>query len=200
VFRLAPPVVLWWVWLAFAVVNIADVSLQASPRYALTVDAALITATGLVYALALRPRVIAGPDGVIVRNPFRDHRVPWGSVAGVDVRGWVRVHCAPRPEEPDGRSIDSWALSAPARSRLKAERRAARTRAGARASRLPEEAQRVAALPTVQAIARRLDERASQERRGGAAGGAATAAWAWAPLAGVALPALALLIVVLTGA
>ncbi len=34
VFRLAPPLILWWVWVAFAAANVADFVLQgASARF-----------------------------------------------------------------------------------------------------------------------------------------------------------------------
>ena len=82
VFRLAPPVIVWWVWLAFVVANIADVTIQgvsgSSGRFVMVVTGILATVTGLAYALALRPRVIAHQAGLTIVNPFRDHRVPWG--------------------------------------------------------------------------------------------------------------------------
>jgi hypothetical protein len=75
-------------------------------------------------------------------------------------------------------------------------------RPGARSgSRLPEEAKYLASLPAAQAIAVSLDTRAGRERTRAARsdpGGLphpVTARWAWAPVAAVVLPALALLIV-----
>jgi hypothetical protein len=95
VFRLTPPVVLWWVWLAFVVANVADFVIQgASARFAIVVCAILATITGFVYALALRPRVIAEPSGLTILNPFRDHHVPWAAIQAVDTGDWVRVHYA----------------------------------------------------------------------------------------------------------
>src|SRR5208282_3621739 len=101
VFRLAPPLVLWWVWVAFAVANIADFAIQgASARFAVTVSAILVTVTGLAYALALRPRVIAEPAGLTIVNPFRDYHVPWAAIQAVDTREWVQVHYAPAEPAP----------------------------------------------------------------------------------------------------
>ena len=58
VFRLAPPVVFWWVWVAFAVANFADFAIEgASARFLAVVTAILVAVTGLAYVLALRPRV-----------------------------------------------------------------------------------------------------------------------------------------------
>ena len=83
-------------WVAFAVANVADFALQgASARFAIVVSAILLTITGLAYALALRPRVIAEPSGLTIVNPFRDYHVPWAAIQAVDTGEWVRVHYAP---------------------------------------------------------------------------------------------------------
>ena len=197
VFRLTGPIVIWWVWLAFAVVNIVDVAVQGSARFAIVVAAVLATITGVAYACALRPRVVASDAGLTVLNPFRDHRVPWGAVHAVDAHDWVRVHCGPVPGA-DGparwKTIDCWALFAPARSRLKAERRARDPAVRSAANRLPEEARGLVSLSAAQAIAHRLDERARRERARGAAAAAPTATWAWISLAAMAVPAVALII------
>ncbi len=148
VFRLAPPLILWWVWVAFAVANVADFVLQgASARFSIVVSAILLTITGLVYALALRPRVIAEAAGLKIVNPFRDYQVPWAAILAVDTGEWVRVHYAPAetaaarppgpPSPPDGarpassaasEAISCWALYLSARTKRRAARAA---RAGA---------------------------------------------------------------------
>jgi hypothetical protein len=200
VFRLIPPVVLWWVWLAFAVANIAGVASQAAARFAEVVTAIIVTVTGLVYACALRPRVIADDAGLRVLNPLRDHIVPWGNVLGVEAGDWVRVRYEPGPGAAPGtapKAVDSWALLAPARTRLRAERRARDPAARTSAWRLPEEARRAVSLSPAQAIAKRLDDRAAAERRAGAATGRAMARWAWPSLAAMAAPALALIVILL---
>jgi hypothetical protein len=213
VFRLAPPLILWWVWVAFAVVNIADFAIQgAAVRFALVVSAILVTVTGLAYALALRPRVIAAPSGLTIVNPFRDHHVPWAAIQAVDTGDWVRVHCAPGREADPGsaarssaasNAISCWALYISARTKRRAVSavRPARAGSSAESSRLPEEARYLASLPAAKAIAVRLDARAARERaragQAGAAGpgGTVTVRWAWPPTAAVALPALVLVIV-----
>lgn len=220
VFRLAPPVVLWWVWLAFAAANVADFAIQAtSARFATEVCAILATVTGFAYALALRPRVIAEPAGLVIVNPFRDHHVPWGAIQTVDTGDWVRVHYAVDESAPGvhssatGKSISCWALYMSARAKRKAARPAAHRlpliprRASppefdgpagyATDSRLPEEARYLASLPVAKAIAARLDARAAKERARGSSTGPVTARWAWFPLAAIAVPALALLIIAL---
>jgi Bacterial PH domain len=134
VFRLAPPLILWWVWVAFAVANVADIAIEgASARFAIVVSAILVTITGLAYALALRPRVIAEPSGLTIVNPFRDHHVPWAAIQAVDTGDWVRVHYAPgeAAADPSGpaasprsspatKAISCWALYVSARTKRRA--------------------------------------------------------------------------------
>ena len=253
VFRLAPPLIVWWVWVAFAAANVADFAIQGAPaRFAIVVSAILVTITGLAYALALRPRVIAGPSGLTIVNPFRDHHLPWTAIIAVDTGDWVRVHYAPgeaaaAPPRPAAASpqssagskvISCWALYVSARTKRRATRvgpvpgfaqtasprrprsalspawRGTLSATGqepARAgnSRLPEEAKYLASLPTAKAMAVRLETRADRERsraRPAAAGPAhravgqenpVMARWAWSAVAAVALPVLALLVVLL---
>ena len=222
VFRLAPPVVLWWVWLVFAAANIADIAIQGtSARFTVVISAVLVTITGVVYALAFRPRVIAAQTGLVIANPFRDHYVPWAAVQAVDSGDWVQVHYAAAPGAPSsaaGKTITCWALYVSAHSKRKAaratlpppRRRSRRppvptpwlpspASADPEPSRLPEEAKYLASLPAARAIAHRLDSRAKKERTRAksAPSAAVTSRWVWPSLAAVALPALALLIVLL---
>ena len=199
-FRLGKPVVLWWAWLAFAAVNLVDLAIQGSGHFAAVVAAVVVAVTGVVYACALRPRVVADEAGLTVLNPLRDYRVPWGTVQAVDVGDWVRVHCGPGPAAgtlAGGKTINSWALFAPPRTRLAAARRAQDPAVRFAAGRLPEEARHLMSLPAAQVIAIRLDDRARRERGRGAAGGPPTARWAWPSLAAMILPLLALVIVAL---
>ena len=193
--------VLWWGWLAFAVANVVDVSIQASARFAEVVTAVIVTVTGVVYASALRPRVVADDAGLRVLNPLRDHIVPWGSVLGVHAGEWVQIRYTPGPGAAPGarpKTVDAWALFVPARTRLRAERRARDPAARVRAHRLPDEARRLLSLSPAQAIAKQLDDRASAERSAGAEARQATTRWAWPSLAAIAAPALALIVLLLT--
>ncbi len=199
VFRRGMPVAIWWIWLVFAVANLADLAIQVRGHFAAVVAAILVTVTGVAYACALRPRVVADGTGIRVLNPLREYRVPWGAVQRVDVAEWVRVHAARAPGTGTTRAIDSWALFAPARVRHNSARKARDlTAASGEAARLPEEARNLMSLPDIVVIARRLDERARRERDRGAPAGQLTAAWAWPSVAAMAVPAIALLIVALT--
>jgi hypothetical protein len=140
VFRLAPPLILWWVWVAFAVANVADFAIQGAPaRFAIVVSAILVTITGLAYALALRPRVIAEPSGLTIVNPFRDHYMPWAAITAVDTGEWVRVHHTvgqPSPVSPPSsaasKAVSCWALYISARTKRRAARPARPARAAPR--------------------------------------------------------------------
>ena len=229
VFRLAPPIVLWWVWLVFAAANLADIAIQGtSARFTVVISAVLVTITGVIYTLAFRPRVIAAQTGIVIVNPFRDHHVPWTAVQAVDSGDWVQVHYAAAPGTPSsaaGKTVTCWALYVSAHTKRKAaratlpppRRRSRRPVAPmpwlpspsvgsfgdpGETSRLPEEARYLASLPAAKAIAHRLDTRAKKERTRAKPTPAAlpspvTSRWVWPSLAAVALPALALLIVLL---
>lgn len=199
VFRRGMPVAIWWIWLVFAVANLADLATASRSHFVAVVTAILVTVTGVAYTCALRPRVVADEAGITVMNPLRDYRVPWGAVQRVDVRDWVRVHAVSAPGPDTVKTIDSWALFAPARVKRNSERKArVLARGSAEAARLPEEAVNLMSLPAVVAIARQLDQQARRERDRGAPAGPVTAAWAWPSMAAMAVPAIALLIVALT--
>jgi len=226
-YHLGTPVVLWWVWVAFAAANIIDLAVQRTQVHTeLVIDAIVLLITGFAYALALRPRVVADQDEITVVNPFRDHHVPWAVIQGVDTGDWVKVHHT-RDGSPvtsidvPGKAIECWALYLSARTKRKEARPGPpRARSGVFGfggpgglgqpdsdgmSRMPAEARYLASLPPARAIAATLDTRAERERvRARKAGSAqdppspVTARWAWFPLAAIAIPALALLITLLT--
>jgi Bacterial PH domain len=162
--------------------------------------------TGAVYALAMRPRVVADEDGLTVLNPFRSHRVPWTVIQVVDTGDWVLVHT-----DPPVKTIYCWALYVSARARRAPAVPPRRSLAMSRlrgiavepgtgiSPRLSAEAQYLASLPPAKAIAAGLDSRAAKARKrsGGPAAAAMTASWAWFPIAAVAVPLVALVIVLL---
>src|SRR6201992_594429 len=154
-FRLKAPVVIFYIWLAFAVFNVGDLALQAKPRFALEVSLVVLIITGVAYACGLRPRVIADDRGLIVINPIRECHLPWSSLRAVDVRDWVRFTCAGR-----SRPVESWALFATARVK-----RNSRARAKTYVSRTPaiqrffDQTQQLMTQPEVVIIANRIEAR-----------------------------------------
>jgi hypothetical protein len=210
----------------FVVVNVADYAVEGLPsaRFATVISAILLLVTGLVYTLALRPKVVADDSGLTVVNPFRVHRVPWRLIKSVDTGEWVRVHYAPGEaadsEAGDSGRLDCWALYVSARAKRKIARGPARSGRGlplvasratsawlagseagggaARESpRLPEEARYLASLPVAKAIAIRLERRATRERarQSHAEPATATASLSWPAIAAVVIPAVILLAV-----
>ena len=95
-FRSPTAVVVWVVWLLFAVGNWIDLAVQGRDHVSAVAAAILLLATGVAYVTAQRPRIIADDAGVTVRNPLRDHRIGWAGVAKVDLVDLLRVHCAGR--------------------------------------------------------------------------------------------------------
>jgi Bacterial PH domain len=130
VFRSPGGMVLSWAWVVIAVAVLADLAVQGRDHAALVAAAVVLAVSGIVYACAWRPRIVAGSGGVTVVNPLRDHRVPWGSVAKVDVVTAVRVHCEPASGASSRRKVvHSWAVQAAPRASFKHARRAGLARA-----------------------------------------------------------------------
>ena len=74
VFRSVGAVVIWWIWLLFAVGNLIDLAVQGRDHLSLVAAFILLFVTGIVYITALRPRIVADDDGLTIANPVRDHR------------------------------------------------------------------------------------------------------------------------------
>jgi hypothetical protein len=97
-FRSVTAIIVWWAWVLFAVGNLIDLAVQGRDHLSVVAAAILLLVTGIAYVTAERPRVISDDDGITVRNPLRDHRIPWPLVVRVDLADLLRVHCR-RPGE-----------------------------------------------------------------------------------------------------
>lgn len=203
VFRLPAPVVLWWVWVVFAVANLADLAIQGHDRLSVQIAIGLLAVTGVVYACAFRPRVITDAGGLTILNPLREYRVPWARVTDVYLGESVQVHVAAAPAtgKGNGKVLHSWALYSPSRSRLKAEARGRRmdrnlaSRPGGYA-RMPVEAREVAKKHPAELMAREIQSLAQKARERGAPDGPVVASWAWSSLAAMLVPTLLLVLVI----
>src|ERR1700728_3880532 len=93
--------------------------------------------TGIMYATAQRPRIIADDDGLTIVNPVRVHRVGWPAVVGFDSTELLRVRCLWTAEdgtETKTRGFYAWAAHSSRRRQVAAEMRAQRrVRAGSAA-------------------------------------------------------------------
>lgn len=201
VFRLPAPVVLWWVWVVFAVANLADLAIQGHDRLSVQIAIGLLAVTGVVYACAFRPRVITDAGGLTMLNPLREYRVPWARVTDVYLGESVQVQVAATTGKGKGKVLHSWALYSPSRSRLKAEARGRRmdrnlaSRPGGYA-RMPVEAREVAKKHPAELMAREIQSLAQKARERGAPDGPVVASWAWSSLAAMLVPTLLLVLVI----
>jgi hypothetical protein len=122
-FRSPTALIAWWVWVLFAAANLIDLAVQGRDYASLVAAAILLLATGGVYVVAQRPRLIADDAGITIRNPLRDHHIGWAGVTQVDLTDLLRVHCAPSYPGQRGKVIGSWAVHYSRRRKLVAETR-----------------------------------------------------------------------------
>jgi hypothetical protein len=133
-FRSPTAVIVWWVWLLFAVANLIDLAVQGRDHLALVAAGILLLVTGGAYVTAQRPRIIADKSGVTVVNPLRDHHVGWARVSQVDVSDLLRVHCDQgQGDLGQGRTrvIHAWSVQYSRRRKFTAEAKARRAAARA---------------------------------------------------------------------
>jgi hypothetical protein len=225
-FRLTGPLVLWWAWVVFAVVNLLDLVIQSRDWFSLEITGALLVVTGFMYACALRPRVVTDATGVTVRNPFRDYRVPWPCMDGVFLGDSVEIQYRPPDAPPDSepKTVYAWALYSPRRARARSELRMAsglrRSQFNQRQQRryqvdpsasygkAPAQAQAMARQHPSHVMAGELGRRCTAAASAGtvsagtvsagtASAGTVTGRWAWLAMAAVVLPAAFLAVVIL---
>lgn len=123
VFRSPGSLILSWAWFVVAVIILVDLAIQGRDHVAVVTASAVLVITGIVYACAYRPKIVADSAGIGLINPVRDHRVPWAAVVKVDVVNAVRVHCTPAPGADHGKVLYSWAVQSSPRSARKAAMR-----------------------------------------------------------------------------
>jgi hypothetical protein len=93
VFRSPSAVAIWWLWVLFAVGNLIDLVIQGRDHVSVVAACSLLAVTGVVYVTALRPKIVAEADGLMIVNPVRVHRVGWAAIAGFDTTDLLRVGC-----------------------------------------------------------------------------------------------------------
>lgn len=183
IYRLAGPQVIWWTWVGVVVLGLGDLAISGRDWLSLKVTFGLLAATGVVYACALWPCVVADDEGMIVQNPIRRFRIPWAAVKGIFLADSVEVQCARRASKRD-KTVYSWALASPRRARARAQLRARQWDRGMQAGgrprsrqwgggfnnrpsdydRLPESAKAVAKLTTAEVMARELGQLSEEAR------------------------------------
>jgi len=195
VFRRGGPLALWWLWVAFAVFNFVDVGVRDHDYFSWELTAGLLAVTAVVYACALRPRVVADNEAIRVYNPYRDHLVRWGALKGVFLGDSVELACARTSPEKD-KTIYCWALYSGRRSRRRAQLRSERHEARVTwrtAAEISEHKQPDA----VKVMAAELGRRSADAKQHGVPQATIESQWAWLPVAYLLVPAALLLALVL---
>ena len=210
VFRSPIAAVVWWIWVLFAVGNLIDLAVQGRDQLSAVAACTLLVITGIVYATAQRPRVIADDDGLTIVNPIRETRVGWSAVVGFDSTELLRVRCLWTAEdgtESDMKAFYAWAAHSSRRRKLAEEMRAQRRARGgsARAVRFGgfgappvDDAPPPAPLGLdVDIVVATLTERAEQVRSDavGVRAESPVSSWYWPAIAAILAPALLLAIV-----
>ena len=211
-YRLSTPLVLWWVWVALAVFSLGDLLVQGHNRSAVTPALVIILITGIVYACALRPRIVADQEAITVQNPVRDYRVPWSAIQGVYLGDSIELECA-RPAPKGNKTLYSWAIYSSRRSRQRAKQKQAglnrfgmrqggygfgrvpRTPYDGRApgyGRMPTEGQAAQDKGMAEHIAADLGRLSEKAKQNCTPGGVIAGRWAWQPLAAILIPAVVL--------
>lgn len=168
IFRMTPPLVIWWLWVGLVVFSAADLLIQGHRLVPLAYLFGGLAVTGLIFACTAWPRVTADEAGIKVLNPFRVFTIPWGAVRGIYLADSVEVQCARRPPKKD-KTVHSWALSSPRRARARAQLRAWQWDQGKRNrpagySQLPQVAQSLVKMTTAEIMAKELAAMSDEAR------------------------------------
>jgi hypothetical protein len=197
VFRHPTPLVLWWVWVAFAVANVVDVAVVGHGNTAVRVAAGLLLVTGVIYATTVQSRVETDAEGVTIFNPLRQHRAAWGAVDGIYLGDSVEFVCL-RTEPKKTKTIYSWALysrrRARARSQIQRDFYSTRRTTGV-SVRAPAEAADLAKQQTAQLMATELGRQAVEARDRGVPPGVLRSTWSWRPVVAILVPLVLVLVV-----
>ena len=160
VYRLATPLVVWWVWVGLAVLTLGDLLIQGHDYLSVKFALGMLTVTGLVFACTLWSKVIADDDGITVRNPFRVFTIPWAAVRGIFLADSVEIQCSRGPQKKD-KTVYTWALSATRRTRARAKLHGWQWEQGKRSrpasyGQLPEDAKELVKMSPTEVMAREM--------------------------------------------
>ncbi|MBO0828722.1 MAG: PH domain-containing protein [Streptosporangiales bacterium] len=114
--------ILGWLWMVFALYNVVDILRHPWDRASAYAGSILLLVTGVVYVIALRPRLRADRERVLIRNPLHDVEIPWGAVTEVAAHDTVRV-------DTEHKRYHSWVGHVPNRRRARFDRSRLRARA-----------------------------------------------------------------------
>ena len=193
----------WWVWVAFAAANLIDIAVQSHGHSGATYGSILLLATGVAYATAFKPRMIAGRESLTIRNPLRDWQVPWNSIERVALGDSLEVFCEWRDGiHSQNKKLYAWAIHTPRRSRARAELRARhqlrlRERRSTSFGKLPPEVKEAMSKTEAEHILAAVQNRAVKARKIAVAKAGPVGVWDRTAIAALILPALLVVLVVL---
>lgn len=191
--------VLGWVWMAFAALNVIDILRHEWSRSSAHAGSVLLLVSGIVWVIALRPRLRADADRVLLRNPLRDIEIPWGAVTEIESRDTVRV-------TTEDRRYHSWVGHVPHRRRAWFSRSRMPGRAaglgvglGGKGRTEPTAAEAAPSATEAEDLVQRLTDMADRFRRDSADAGRTeeTVRWSWISVAALAAPVLLFAVTVL---
>jgi hypothetical protein len=172
-----------WAWMVFAALNLADLIWRGRDMASVVAGAVLVLGCGIAYAVAIRPRIVAGDDAVHFCNLLRDVRLPWTSVERFEGGDAIYAHVG------DGR-FRAYVLQTSPRARAKQEMKARRED-----KRLPDAvADYVRGRTATDFTVEQLRELADQH--GGEGSGEVTVRWSWPAILALAVPGLLTLIMI----
>ncbi|MFF5258735.1 PH domain-containing protein [Actinomadura viridis] len=183
-----------WAFVAFAALNLLDIAVRGRDMASVVMTALLLLGCGIAYVLGLRPAVVADEEGLTVRNPLRDARVPWPAARRIEGAEALMVTFA---QEGGGEcKVRSWVLHTSPRAQAKAEARArrdARHQPGAVAAKLKGRTPATYAAQQLNEIADRHRPKAAVAKGGRSAppeasGGTGALTWSRAAVAALAAP------------
>jgi hypothetical protein len=175
-----------WAWMVFAAVNLADLIWRGRDVESLVAAAVMLLGSGIAYAVALRPRIVAGEDAVLFHNLIRDVRLPWESIERFEGGDAVYAHVG-------GKRFRAYILQTSPRSRAKSEMKARRED-----KKLPEAvAEYMRGRTATDFTVEQLRELAEQNRSDGRDPGEVTVRWSWPAILAVALPGVLTLVTII---
>jgi Bacterial PH domain len=108
-----------WAWMVFAALNFVDLIWRGRDMASAVAAALMLLGSGIAYAVALRPRIVADDAAVQFHNLLRDVRLPWEAVTRFEGGDAVYAHVGDR-------RFRAFILQTSPRARARSEMRARR--------------------------------------------------------------------------
>jgi hypothetical protein len=171
-----------WAWIAFAVLNLADLIWRGRDMASVVAAAVMILGCGVAYTVALRPRIVADEEAVRFHNLVRDVRLPWGAIDRFEGGDAVYAYTGETRHR-------AYVLQTSPRARAKQEMRARREE-----KRLPDAvAEYMRGRTATDFAVEQLRELAAGHQE---TEGVVTKSWAWPAIVALAVPGIATVVTI----